>query len=150
MKALIIVIAVIGIAAVAGPIIVGIESFDGTVTENSYEKGLLWDDVQKKKAVLGWNVHIREAEFRTGVNDLIIYVQDKSGRPLAESVIAVMIGRSATSEYDKYADAVKLEEGLYSVKVNFPLYGYWDVTTEISLDKSNLSFEKRIYVEKGG
>ena len=149
MKVLIIIISIVGLAAVAGPIIVGIKSFDGTVTENAYEKGLVWDDVQKKKTDLGWNVHIREDTFRTGDHELLISVQDKNGKPLAGSAIAVMIGRPGSSEYDKQADAEEQEEGLYMVKTDFPVYGYWDIQINVTHDNETLLFTRRIFAEKG-
>jgi nitrogen fixation protein FixH len=150
MKALIAIIIIVGLAAIAGPIIFGIKSFDGTVTENAYEKGLVWDDLQKKKTGLGWNVQIGGGKLRTGDNDMIIYTNDRDGSPLSGSSISVMIARPGISRYDRDVDSVKLKEGIYRVKVNFPVYGYWDVIIEVTNENNNLSFTKRIYVEKRG
>jgi len=150
MKTIITFVILAGLAAVAGSIIVGVKTFDGTVTANPYEKGLLWDDVQKRGNELGWSIDVRNDHFNLGKNDLTISVLDKAGRPLTGSAVSVMTGRAATSEYDRHVDAVPLNEGIFSAVVAFPLYGYWDITIDVSQNGDTLSFTKKVYVEQGG
>ena len=150
MKLLITLVSIIGIAAVVGSIVVGLKSFDGTVTENPYKKGLLWDDVRKKTNELGWSVEMRNGRFSPGKNDLILSVRDKDGKPLTGSTVSVMTGRTATSKYDRHFDTVALNEGTFSVSVPFPLYGYWDIKIEVSQNGDALSFTKRVFVQQGG
>ena len=150
MKTLIVIVTIIGLAAVAGSIIVGVKSFVGLVTQDPYEKGLLWDEIRNKEDALGWHVDIQNREFVTGDNDVLISVLDKYGGGLAGSRTTVMISRPATTEYDKYIDTVKVKEGIFRAKVNFPLYGYWDIDMDVSNEEDKLLFKKRIFVNKGG
>ncbi|KPK03007.1 MAG: hypothetical protein AMK71_00170 [Nitrospira bacterium SG8_35_4] len=150
MKTIITFVIIAGLAAVAGSIIVGVKTFDGTVTANPYEKGLLWDDVQNRVNELGWSIEVRNDHFSLGKNDLIISVLDKAGRPLAGSAVSVTTGRAATSEYDRHVDTVPLNEGTFGAPVAFQLYGYWDITIEVSQNGDTLSFTKKVFVEQGG
>lgn len=67
MKILISIVIILGLAAVAGSVIVGVKSFDGTVTSNPYEKGLMWDQARKEKAALGMMEAGYIAAFTTGL-----------------------------------------------------------------------------------
>ncbi|MBI5665581.1 MAG: FixH family protein [Nitrospirae bacterium] len=148
MKTLIIIVSIIGVAAVAGSIVVGVKSFDGIVTEHPYEKGLAWDEIRNKEKELGWSVDIENTEFVMGDNEVSISVLDKSGRRLTGSLINVMICRQATTAYDKRFDPIKVEEGTFRAKVNFPLYGYWDMAMDVSSGGETLLFKKRVFVDK--
>lgn len=150
MKTVIIIIVIIGLAAVAGPIIVGIKSFDGTVTENPYEKGLIWDEVQNKKHELGWEVELREKHFTTGDNDISISIRDKSGRAVSGSSVSLMISRPSSKTYDRYFDTIQTGEGVFASHVHFPLFGYWNIEVKVTGGEDALLFEKRIFVSKGG
>jgi len=150
MKTLISMVIMIGLIATAGSVIVGLKSFDGIVTEHPYETGILWDVIRKKKDDLGWRIDMKNRDFRTGENDIIISVLDKYDKPLAGSAITVMISRPATSAYDRYFHTIKLKEGLFRSMINFPLYGYWDVRIKVDQDKNNISFEQKIFAEKKG
>lgn len=150
MKTLIVIVCIIGLAAVAGSIIVGVESFDGIVTEHPYEQGLLWDEIRNKEKELGWQVDIQNREFITGDNDVLFSVLDKFGQGLAGSMTGVMISRPATTAYDKNFDTIRVKEGTFRSKINFPLYGYWDMALDVSMGGDNLLFKKRIFVNKGG
>jgi nitrogen fixation protein FixH len=148
MKTLITIAVIAAIAAVAGSVVVGMKSFDGTVTEHPYEAGLVWDDILRKEAELGWAVDISKGPYFTGHSEIIIDVQDNDGSPLQNAALLVMAGRVETSAYDQYSDTVKIREGLYRVKVTFPIYGYWVITIEVTQGDNTLSFKKRIFVEK--
>jgi len=150
MKVFIIIIAIIGLAAVAGPIIVGIKSFDGTVTDNSYEEGLRWDEVRNSKNESGWKVEILEKELSIGENELNISVIGKKGDPLLSSSLSLKISRPATTAYDRYINSDQYGERVFRSQVNFPLFGYWDVEVNVTKGDETHLFKKRVFVEKGG
>lgn len=150
MKILIIMVVIIGVAAVAGSIFVGVQSFDGIVTEHPYETGLMWDEIQRKKDEFGWSVEIANRDLRTGGNDLEISVMDRNGKPVTGSSVSVMISRPSTSTYDKHVKSIQTGKGVFISPVTFPLFGYWDIEVNVTRAGENLLFEKRIYVEKGG
>ena len=89
MKAIIIFSVIAALTAVAGTIVVGINTFDGTVTEHPYEKGLEWDRLNEIKAELGWECDIKNSVVKTGINELIIELNDKSGLPLDASEVSI-------------------------------------------------------------
>lgn len=148
MKVLIGFVTLTALFAVAGSFIVGIKNFDGTVTERPYEEGLLWDDIRKKKTALGWRVDIKKSKFTTGNNDITISILSKLKEPLKGTNISVMISRPSTTAYDRDVETVKLKEGLYRANTDFPVFGYWDITIEVSKGRESLTFNKRIFVEK--
>ncbi|TNF56938.1 hypothetical protein EP227_00125 [bacterium] len=148
MKVLIGFVTLTALLAVAGSFIVGIKNFDGTVTERPYEEGLLWDDIRKKKAALGWSVDIKKSRLTTGNNDITISVLNRMKEPLKGANISVMISRPSTTVYDRDVEAVKLKEGLYRANTDFPVFGYWDLTIEVSKGRESLPLKKRIFVEK--
>jgi len=149
MKLLITLVIIIGIAAVAGSIVVGLKSFDGTVTENPYEKGLLWDDVQEKMNDLGWSIEIHGKEFTAGDNDVLISILDKNNLPLALAEVTLRISRPATATFNQYFDIIQVGNGVFSARLNFPLFGYWDIGVHVSSGGDTLYFEKRVFINKG-
>lgn len=148
MKVLIGFVTLTAILAVAGSFIVGIKSFDGTVTERPYEEGLLWDEIRRKKAALGWSVDIKKVRLTTGSNDITIAILNKLKEPLEDANISVMISRPSTTVYDRDVQVVKSGKGLYRANIDFPLFGYWDMTIEVRQERESLPFKKRIFVEK--
>jgi len=148
MKALIIAVTVIALAAVIGSIIVGERVFEGLVVEKPYDKGLQWDKDQEEKADLGWNVFIKNRDLHTGDNDLIFSVLDKEGTPLKSALIKVLITRPSTAAYDKYYEPTTQGDGIYKMHVHFPVYGYWDVRINIAYERRNIVLEEKAYVEQ--
>ena len=150
MKVLITAVIIVGIAAVGGSIIVGMISFDGTVTDHPYEKGLAWDDTQKKKDELGWKVEIHNREFITGDNEVFISVLDKNNKPLAVTEVTLYISRPATTTFSNYFDIMQVKDGMFSAHLKFPLFGYWDIGINVSSGGDTLLYKKRVFVKKEG
>ncbi len=150
MKTLISIVVIAGLLAVFGVVVVGIKSFDGTVTAKPYEEGLAWDEARKERAELGWSVKLNTGIFKMGVNDLQFTLLDKKGSLLDLSyAISLNISRPSTDAYDRAFDAKKIGGGLYSASVNFPLYGYWDIKINLLQNEKKIEFEKRVFVDKG-
>lgn len=150
MKTLIAIVTVIGLTAVVGAIFIGVKSFDGIVTEHPYEKGLLWDEMERKRNELGWRVEILNREFITGDNNVLISVLDKNNMPLTVTDAALRISRPATATLNKKFDIILIRDGMFSARLNFPLFGYWDIGINVSSGGDSLLFEKRVFVKKGG
>jgi nitrogen fixation protein FixH len=145
MKILLVIVAIIGLGAIAGSIIVGKQVFDGKVTDRPYETGLAWDRMQKERSA--FKVIIQTRDLRTGRNKIIFSIM-KNGSPFADDRIFVAISRPSTTAHDRIYDAVKIKDGLYRAEVELPLYGHWNVG--ISLDKSGsrVVSDDRVFVEK--
>jgi nitrogen fixation protein FixH len=148
MKLIIIFSVIAALTAVAGTIVVGINTFDGTVTEHPYEKGLEWDRLEKTKAALGWTFNIKNNTIKTGRNDLILELSDKNGLPLDASIVSVIISRPSSDAYDKNYDTENVLKGIFKAKADFPLFGYWDLTIMVTKDSDHLTIDKSIYITK--
>lgn len=150
MKSLIAIVSIAAIAAIIGAVVVGIKSFDGTVTAKPYEEGLAWDEVLKEKVELGWSVRLNTGVFKMGENDLQFTLLDKQGAPLdLSSAVSLTLSRPSTDAYDRKVDVEKLGEGLYRALVNFPLYGQWDIKINLLQNDKKIEFEERVFVDKG-
>ncbi len=137
------------LSAVGGSVFVGMKNFDGTVTDHPYEEGLQWDEREKKKRQLGWQIEFTNRDLRTGDNAVELSILDKQGKHLAADEVRVLISRPATPAYDKYFDTIKVSGGRYRATVHFPLYGYWDVGVKVSEGGESLFINKKIYVNPG-
>jgi len=148
MKALITIVVIIALAAVAGSIVVGVMSFDGIVTDNPYETGLLWDEIQNKRDRLGWHVEFHNKEFVTGDNDVLVSVFDINNMPLAGSGVTLSISRPSTGTLDRDFDSTELRDGVFSSHLNFPVFGFWDIDITVSNGDDKLLFVKRVFVNR--
>lgn len=150
MKTLISIVVIVGLIAVAGAVIIGIKSFDGTVTAKPYEEGLAWDEARKDKAELGWSVKLNTGIFKMGENDFQFSLLDKQGAPLdLSSAVSLTLSRPSTDAYDRKVDVQKLGAGFYRASVNFPLYGQWDIKIYLIKNDKNIEFKERVFAEKG-
>ena len=149
MKTLIVIVVLIGLLSVAAVIIVGSRTFEGTVTEKPYEKGLDWDKSREEKASSGLQVEVLTKLFVTGDNEILFSVLDREGKPLSDGRVSAGISRPSSSAYDRTFDVVARKDGTYLTAVLFPLQGYWDLRIEITREGKSMMFEKRIFVEKG-
>jgi nitrogen fixation protein FixH len=135
----------LALAATIATIVIGIRTFEGTVVEKPYETGLQWDEIQKQRAQLGWNVTIGEGTFKTGKNELYVSVFDRDNRSVRNAELSILISRPSTRAYDRNYRAVSQGEGLYYASVDLPHMGAWDVTVNVNIGSNNCSFHKSIY-----
>jgi nitrogen fixation protein FixH len=145
----IIVVVLIGLAAVLGAIIVGSRSFEGIVTKHPYEKGLQWDKIQEERLSLGWKADFMNSGFTTGENEMVIILRGRDDLPMRDAHAVVTLSRPNTVAYDRTYNFAGTGGGLYRGKVQFPLYGNWDVNIHIVRGGDSLDLVKEIYVEKG-
>jgi nitrogen fixation protein FixH len=149
MKTLIVVVTLIGLAAVLGAIVVGTRSFEGVVVEKPYETGLLWDAAEKEKAAIGWKVELRTKMFRPGENQTVLQVFDKDGNPLSGAEVSVVVSRPSTNAYDRVYSAAGLSGGIYETPVQLPLFGHWDLRVSVTSNGKTAVFHERIFAERG-
>ncbi len=148
MKKLLVLVTFIGMAAVIGAIVVGKYTFDGTVVDNPYEKGLLWDDEQKARESSGWNIDIQPPAPTVGRNELHINVRDRAGKSLAAEVL-LTVSRPSSKRFDRQYSALLTEKGSYAVQVDLPLYGYWDLDIGVTAENKSILFHRTVFAEKG-
>lgn len=150
MRILIAFIAFIAIGATIATILVGNQSFEGTVVEHPYESGLAWDQVRQNKARLGWQVSVTGLPYKTGKNEMNLIVLDRKGLPLSDAVVSVALSRPATNAQDRTYPARRGKDGHYRVSVDFPQFGYWDVRIKVKQKGDECSFVEKIYAGQRG
>lgn len=145
MKTLVIIVTIIGLSAVVGSIIVGRMVFEGKVVDKPYETGLRYDEMEKLRAEL--RLELINKEFHRGENEIIFLLKDSLGKPIAEPHLIFIISRPSTTTYDREYQISFIDSGKYKVKVDFPLYGYWDIRVNLTRNHKPVILEKRIYVK---
>jgi nitrogen fixation protein FixH len=144
MKALVIIVTIIGLSAVIGSLIVGKAVFDGKVVDKPYETGLLYDEIEKAKKELRFEV--LNKELKTGKNEVLFTLKDHLDRPITDPQMVFMISRPSTTRYDREFQFSYAGEGRYKAEVYFPLHGYWDIRLKLLRDWKPVVIEKRVYV----
>lgn len=149
MKLLLIIISIIGIGSVIGAIVVGIRTFDGTVVDKPYERGLSYDAVHHEKEASGWKLEMLNQSYTTGGNDILISVADINSRPITDVEVTAVISRPSSASYDRTYKAIATEKGLFKITADLPLYGYWDAKVQVTDRSRTILFEKTIFAEQG-
>ena len=149
MKTLLIIVSIIGLAAVVGAIVVGRSTFDGIVVDKPYERGLTYDAVQKEREASGWVVDIVDPSPVVGRNELIISATDGKGSPLPDAEISLTISRPSSASYDRTYAAVRTTRGQFRAEIELPLYGHWDVKIRVKAEGKNITFEREVFATQG-
>jgi len=145
---LIVIVSIIGAAAVVGAIYVGTQSFDGIVVEHPYEHGLDWDRVRHLKAELGWSVEMKEMRWIEGQDRLAFRVIDKGGTPLRDVSVVLRVSRPATARYDIVYKDIPVQDGWFAADVNIALPGLWDLWFTVARGEKAVEIRKRIFAEE--
>jgi len=145
MKALVIIVTIIGLSAVIGSIIVGNMVFDGKVVDKPYETGLIYDEIQKEKSK--FRLEILNKDFKRGKNEFIFMLEDNLGRPKTDSHIVLMISRPSTTRYDREIPLSYFGDGKYRAEVYFPLHGHWDIKARLLNEPIPIVLEERVYAK---
>ncbi|HXX53907.1 MAG TPA: FixH family protein [Thermodesulfovibrionales bacterium] len=146
MKILIGVVTALALASVVTVVIVGSGNFEGIVVDKPYERGLSWDAEEKERSESGLNITIKNTAFKVGDNDLVIQVADRDGKAVADAALVLTVSRPSTSAYDRTYRLAVSEEDTYSVPVELPHYGHWDLQITVVRKGQNLFFNRRIFV----
>ncbi|MFN3479927.1 MAG: FixH family protein [Thermodesulfovibrionales bacterium] len=145
MKTLVIIVTIIGLSVVIGSIIVGRMVFEGKVVDKPYETGLMYDEMEKAKEKLRFE--LLKNDFHTGENEIIFTLKDNLDGPITYPQLTLTITRPSTGAFDREYQANLIESGKYRAKVNIPFYGYWDIRLSIIWKQKPVILEKRIYVK---
>lgn len=137
----------IGLAAVAGAVIVGTRVFDGTVVEHPYERGIAWDRERERLAASGLEVDLVERSFRTGENLVTLRILHR-GKPLPEKAVPIEMTRPATTAHDRTFTARRGLDGLFRALVDLPLEGRWDLFVVVDRGNGPFRFRREAYAVK--
>lgn len=143
---MIIITVMIGIAVVVATIVVGSRTFEGTVVRDPYETGLQWDAVRKARQESGWIAQVMPRDLPAGRSELIIDARDRQGQPLQKASVTVALSRPETVAYDRTYTAVYREPGVFTMIVDLPKPGRWEVRITIAQDSHAVVFDDAVNV----
>jgi nitrogen fixation protein FixH len=147
MRIVLVIVSVIGFAAVIGAIVVGVMSFDGVVTENPYEKGIRWDSMRAERKGSGIEVDLLTEDMSVGKGRMEVMVTGRDGKPY-EGLVNLRISRPETESLDRSYKAEQESKGIYAADVEFPRHGYWEVTVEVSWLGNRIGFTEKLHVRR--
>lgn len=144
-KILLVAVVLIGLGAVAGAVVVGIISFDGTVVENPYERGISWDTERVRREASGIRIRIVSTAFRVGANTLVFQAFGDGGEPVADKRLAVRLSRAETDEHDRIYTAIGRGDGTFTFDLDLTLPGRWEMAILVERRGAVLEFPASIY-----
>ena len=145
MKVFLVFVVLVGLGAVAGAVVVGVMSFDGTVVENTYERGISWDAERKGREASGIRVRIIGADFPRGDGTLVFMALEDSGEPVAEEKLEVRIFRAASDQHDRTYTAFRRGDDTFAADVSLPLPGRWEVSILLERQGAIMEFPAAIH-----
>jgi len=126
---------------------IAVKTKTGTMTGNTYQRGLDYDQVLAKVAeqnALGWQ---GEIEF-FGKSDLRFDLTDKSGKALSGAIVKARMLRPVQEGNDFEVELHPDGRGGFGAKVDFPFPGLWDVNVEAVWQSHHYYLMKTITVGK--
>ena len=117
----------------------------GVVTENSYEKGIRYNETlaaQRAQEALGWGAEIT---YAGGV--LSVQIADAGGQPISGAAAEAIITRPIEAEWQKTLPLTERSSGRYEVPLTLPKKGQWDVTVSILWNDTPFQSHKRLMVK---
>lgn len=123
------------------------KTWRGLITEDSYHKGLHYNDViaeAKKQKELGWNLKISYKNLKNKSGELEIFLVDKNNRQISDASVTAYFKRP-TQDGQDFSQELKFFKTSYKAKIDFPLAGQWDFIIKAS-NGSDLFQESKRYV----
>jgi nitrogen fixation protein FixH len=145
-KAVLALVALVGIGAVVATIAVGSGLFERTVVEHPYERGLAFDAERHARERLGWRAAFDRAALTPG-QPLAFTLLDGSGAPLPGASVRVALARPAGGGEPIVGEARPLGGGRYLCPAPVPAPGFWDVRLEAARGDDRVSLVQQLRVE---
>jgi nitrogen fixation protein FixH len=139
MKFVIVLVAIVGLSAVVGAVVIGSMVFEGTVEDHPYERGLIWDGTRRAREEAGISVTIESGKPRTGEEDITVAVRDSRGAPIKDAILHMTLVRPASAAYDSAVEVAPMGGGLYRAHLSIALPGLWELRTVI--DRGDISVD---------
>lgn len=134
------------LAAVGATILYGTRTFDGTVVREPYERGLRWDAERHAREQSGWSVVMEPGEHPRGTVPLKIRISDRSGKPLQNAEVHLMVTRKETDKYDRSLRALPGTDNAYHATTDVDIAGTWSVYVEVRHGTQSATFEERLHI----
>ena len=129
--------------------IIAVRTSPGLVTESSYEKGLAYNrniKLAAEQQALHWHSDLRAIPIADGKITAEFALTDKDKAPLDKADVTVKFVRPAEKGLDQKMVMQGHGNGHYSVTLDLPKKGVWDMQLSAMLDGHNYQTSQRIIV----
>lgn len=129
---------------------IGLSTWPGLVTDNSYERGLHYNRnlaAAEAQAALGWQVDYRVEPKDGGRARVEATLADREGRPIETAEIEALFVRPTSEGHDFTVRLRPRGEGRYTAEVAPPLPGLWDLHLRIRRGDDRWVGEKRLFLK---
>ena len=137
------------IAVNIGYIYIAKKTWRGVVTEDSYQKGLNYNETLKqaeKQKELGWQVDIRPRSAGKNKMEILINVIADKSPTNADTSVNITFTRPTQEGFD-FSVIADTSSGTNKFDINFPLPGQWDAIILISKGEEKLYLTRRYVVQ---
>jgi len=117
------------------------KTWRGVSTENSYQKGLQYNDTLQKakdQEELGWKVNVTYTAIAERKGKILVQLLDKDAHLITDATISLHCKRPVQAGYD-FTLPLNFSGVFYKTEVEFPFKGQWEV--EIFVTKGGDSFQ---------
>lgn len=120
-----------------------LHSNTGVVTEESYEKGLAYDDVLKRAETQPKLVETMS--YKAGT--LEWNIRDSHGNPIKNAAVQAKFIRPVQDGFDFEVSLKHISGGRYAAAVKFPLEGMWTAKLDAKWDKQQYQTSHPVMVK---
>ena len=117
----------------------------GLITENSYQKGLNYNDTivaSENQKKLGW-----EGKIKFHQPSIYFSLFDVNNLPMKGAQVTLHVSRVIEKGYDFQTSLKYLKDGIYAQDIIFPLKGQWEVLVLVEWKQQYFQQRKRIIVK---
>ena len=125
------------------------KTWSGLVTEDSYQKGLHYNQVfsdARKQKELGWNMTVSYQNLGGAEGDLVVFLRDKDRVQIPDAEVMAYIRRPAQVGQD-FSQKLEFVDGKYQTQIHFPLRGQWDILINTTKGKDSFQEAKRYIIQ---
>lgn len=128
---------------------VALDSFSGVAVDDSYRKGLRYNEQIKAadaQAALGWQT---ELAYRADDGVLRLTLVDRDGMPLRALSVEGILGRPASAQEDRGIAFVQSSPGIYEAQVGLLPAGQWlaKLYAADASDEQPYRIERKLWVK---
>jgi len=147
MKALLVLVSVVGLGTVVATLWIGSQVMEPKVVDDPYQHGLHYDQERAARARLGWQARFDREALRPAAGPLGFALVDRAGAPVADAAVRVTVRRASGGGDDRRAEARALGGGRYAADLAFPEPGFWDVRLDVRRGADQVGLVQQVRVE---
>ncbi len=125
------------------------KTWRGIVTQDSYHKGLHYDEViasAQKQKELGWNLKISYKNLKNKSGELEIFLFDKNNKKISDATVTAYFKRP-TQDGKDFSQELQTVGEKYFAKIDFPLIGQWQFIINADKGEDHFQESKRYVVQ---